>query len=95
MIGTVGLRYSKRCAAAWARFDPAAGVFGTPNQGTVTVQASRPAEGAQATWRLGHIDQTYSDLLLTGMGCVEAAVTVHIADGEVDGEGNTACLPRM
>jgi hypothetical protein len=94
-IGTVTLRFSPKCAGAWARFDPAAGLFTSPSQGTVTVQASRPAEGAQATWRLGHIDQTYGDLLLTGMGCVEASVFVNIFDGAATADGSTQCLPRM
>jgi hypothetical protein len=94
-VGTVTLRFSPRCAGAWTRFDPAAGLFTDPSQGTVTVQASRPAEGAQATWRLGHIDQTYGDLLLTGMGCVQAHVVVNIFDGAATADGSTLCLPKM
>ena len=94
-IGTVSLRYSPDCAGAWTRFDPAPGILDDPRLGTVTVQATRPAEGAQATWHLGHVDQTYSDLLLTGMGCVQAHAVVTLAGGNATAEGTTACLPRM
>ncbi|GAA1962103.1 DUF2690 domain-containing protein [Catenulispora subtropica] len=92
-VGTVSLRFSSRCNGAWARFDPADGVFGNPDQGTVTIQAGRPAEGAQSSFRLGHIDQTYSDLLLTGMGCVVASATLNV--GQATATGSTRCRPPM
>jgi hypothetical protein len=92
-LGVVTLRYSAHCNGAWARFDPTEGVFGNPDQGTVTIQAARPAEGAQSSWRLGHIDQTYSDLLLTGMGCVVASATVNV--GPATATGTTQCRPTM
>lgn len=94
-LGTVSLRYSRRCAGAWARFDPADGLFHNPDQASVTLTAGRPADGSQNTWRLGHIDQTYSDLLLTGMGCVQASVTVVVFDGNATAEATTKCLPPM
>lgn len=94
-VGTVSLRFSRQCAGAWARFDPAPGLFRDPDEADITVQAGRPAEGAQNTWRLGHLDQTYSDLLLTGMGCVQASAIVTVYDGNVTAEGTTGCLPKM
>lgn len=92
-VGTVTLRYSSHCNGAWARFDPAANLFTNPDMGTVTIEADRPAEGAQSSFRLGHIDQTYSDLLLTGMGCVVASATVIVGPGTA--WGATHCLPTM
>jgi hypothetical protein len=92
-VGIVSLRYSDRCHGAWARFDPAPEVFSGPDQGTVTILATRPAEGAETSFRLGHIDETYSDLLLTGVGCVVAAATVNI--GQAAATGTTRCLPSM
>jgi hypothetical protein len=92
-LGTVSLRYSDHCHGAWARFDPAPEVFSGPDQGTVTILATRPAEGAQASFRLGHIDETYSDMLLTGVGCVVAAATVNV--GQAAATGITRCLPSM
>jgi hypothetical protein len=92
-VGIVSLRYSDRCKGAWARFDPAPGVFSGPDEGTVTISAQRPAEGALSSFRLGHIDETYSDLLLTGVGCVVASATVNI--GQSTASGSTRCLPRM
>lgn len=94
-IGTITLRYSHRCAGAWARFDPAKGLFLDPNQASITLEVGRPADGSQNSWRLGHIDQTYSDLLLTGMGCVRASATVTIFNGDITADGTTQCLPPM
>jgi hypothetical protein len=94
-VGTVTLRFSRRCEGAWARFDPAPGVFQDPAGASVTLQAGRPAEGSENLWRLGHVDQTYSDLLLTGMGCVQASATVTVFNGNVTADGETACLPKM
>ncbi len=94
-IGTITLRYSHQCAGAWARFDPADGLFEDPDEASITLGVGRPADGSQNTWRLGHIDQTYSDLLLTGMGCVQATATITVFDGNVTADGTTRCLPPM
>ena len=45
-------------------------------QTTITIQAERPAEGAQATFRLAHVDQTYSDLLLVGVALVAGTIAL-------------------
>jgi hypothetical protein len=93
-LGTVTLRYSPHCLAAWARFDPALSTFSSPDTAVVLIDAARPAEGTQTTFRLPHVDQTYTDLLLTGVGCVTAHVAITLA-GQTLGEQTTACLPRM
>ncbi|MET8546324.1 helix-turn-helix domain-containing protein [Kitasatospora sp. NPDC004799] len=94
-LGTVSLRYSARCAAAWSRFDPAEQIFSQPNQGTVTTRTLRTNDGTYTQFHLGHVDQSYSDLLLTGMGCIEARATVLVANGTVAAEGSTRCLPKL
>jgi hypothetical protein len=35
--------------------------------GITTVWAQRPADTTQNTWKMGHIDNAYSELLLTGV----------------------------
>src|SRR5204863_8693556 len=92
-LGTVSLRWSPKCAGAWARFDPAGHTFSDPTQATVTIGASRPAEGTLTSFRLAHVDQAYSDLLLTGVGCVTATAVVTFVDGNT-ASGTTACLPH-
>ena len=93
-LGAVTLRFSAHCRGAWARFDPAPHTFPNPNTATVTIQAERPAEGAQTTFRLAHVDQTDSDMLLVGVGCVVARATVTFPDG-LAATAQTPCLPRM
>ncbi|MFD5435074.1 DUF2690 domain-containing protein [Kitasatospora sp. NPDC127067] len=95
VLGTVTLRYSARCSGAWSRFDPAEHVFSQPNQGTVTTRSLRTNDGTYTEFHLGHIDQSYADLLLTGMGCVEAHTTVVVANGTVRADAVTQCLPRL
>ncbi|MGW5047470.1 DUF2690 domain-containing protein [Streptomyces griseoluteus] len=95
-VGTVTLRYSARCAGAWARFDPAP-VIDTELQdstaGVTTVWSSRPADTTQETWKMGHIDNSYSGILLTGMGCVIAGASVEVINTGVSAQGKTSCLP--
>lgn len=64
------LAYSPRCAGAWARFDPAPVIdthLNDSTAGITTVWAQRPADTTQNTWKMGHIDNAYSELLLTGV----------------------------
>ncbi|GAA1382820.1 hypothetical protein GCM10009639_02350 [Kitasatospora putterlickiae] len=95
VLGTVTLRHSARCGGAWSRFDPDGTVFTQPNQGTVTTRAVRTSDGTYTQFHLGHIDQSYADLLLTGIGCVEAHATVTVANDGVTAEGVTQCLPKL
>jgi hypothetical protein len=94
-LGTITLKYSARCAGAWARFDPAPDVFHNPGEATVTVTASRPTDGTQTSFHLGRIEQAYGDLLLTGPGCVTATGTVAASSGSILGTAQTRCLPAM
>lgn len=74
-VGIVQLRYSPHCAAAWSKLIPAAPID-DPTLGTVSVEAERPADGASVDFHLGHIEQAYSDLLLTGSSCILARGTL-------------------
>jgi hypothetical protein len=96
-VGTISLVYSARCAGAWARFDPTPGLNPDPDDstvGTTTVEADRPADNTQTLWKMGHIDNAYSGILLTGMGCVFARAQVEMVGQDVSAVGQTRCLLR-
>ncbi|WP_107101478.1 DUF2690 domain-containing protein [Streptacidiphilus griseoplanus] len=97
-VGKVTLRYSAHCAGAWARFDPDP-VIDTDLQdstaGSTTVWARRPADTTQETWRMGHVDEAYSGLLLTGLGCVVAGARFEVTNENMAAEGQTPCLPVL
>jgi hypothetical protein len=96
-VGTINLTYSPHCAGAWARFDPTPGLNPDPNDttvGTTTIEADRPADNTEMLWRMGHIDSTYSGILLTGIGCVVARARIDMVGQNVAGVGQTHCLPR-
>ncbi|MEU5257140.1 DUF2690 domain-containing protein [Streptomyces longwoodensis] len=95
-LGTVTLRYSAHCAGAWARFDPAPVIDTDLDDSTaasITVWAQRPADTTQETWRMGHVDNAYSGILLTGLGCIVAGARVDVTNATVFAEGHTPCLP--
>ncbi|MFD8481153.1 hypothetical protein [Kitasatospora sp. NPDC059673] len=69
-------------------------MFGDPGQGTVSTTTLRTADSTSSTFHLGHIDQSYPDLLLTGLGCIEAHASVVVANGGVTANGSTKCLPK-
>jgi hypothetical protein len=97
-VGTVTLRYSARCGGAWARFDPAPAIdtdLEDSTAGVTTVWARRPADTTQETWKMGHIDNSYSGILLTGLGCVVAGARIDITNETVSAQGETACLPVL
>ncbi|HEV2375921.1 MAG TPA: DUF2690 domain-containing protein [Streptosporangiaceae bacterium] len=79
-IGTVELRYSARCHAAWARVTPTE-AFDHPLSGRETVGVVRPTDGASTSFRPGFVEEAYSDVLRAGRGCVSAYATFDIADG--------------
>lgn len=78
--GTVELRYSPSCGAAWTRFDPAA----TPQPGvTVTVRIERPASHVGQTYTTGLGDDfVYGDVLRTAPACVVASAALTTAQGD-------------
>lgn len=80
VLGTVELRYSARCHAAWARVTPVT-AFDHPLSGQEIVGAVRPADHGAANWRPGQVKEAYSDLLRTSGGCVSAYAVFLIADG--------------
>jgi len=97
-VGTVSLLYSPRCAGAWARFHPTPGLNPDPDDttvGAVTVEADRPADNTDSLWHMGHIDSSYSGILLTGIGCVIAHARVDMIGQNVSATGQTPCLPHL
>lgn len=97
-IGTVTLRYSARCAGAWSRFDPAPVIdtdLKDSTAGSTTVWAQRPADSTQETWKMGHIDNAYSGILLTGVGCVVAGARIDVTNENMSAQGQTPCLPVL
>ncbi|WP_225850903.1 DUF2690 domain-containing protein [Streptomyces sp. HPF1205] len=98
LVGRVTLRYSPRCAGAWARFDPAPVIdtdLKDSTAGAVTVTALRPADTTEQTWKMGHIDNAFSGLLLTGLGCVVAEARIDITNENMTAQGQTPCLPAL
>lgn len=96
-VGTISLTYSAHCAGAWASFYPVPGLNPDPNDttvGTTTVEADRPADNTEELWKMGHIDSTYSGMLLTGIGCVIARARIDMVGQDVAGIGQTECLPH-
>ncbi len=95
-VGEISLVYSPHCGGAWARFYPTPGLNPDPNDTTVgatTIEADRPADHTEMLWRMGHIDSTYSGILLTGMGCAIARARVDMIGQNVAAVGQTVCLP--
>jgi hypothetical protein len=96
-VGEISLVYSPHCGGAWARFYPTPGLNPDPNDttvGTTTVEADRPADHTEMLWRMGHIDSTYSGILLTGLGCAVARARVDMIGQNVAAVGQTQCLPH-
>jgi transcriptional regulator with XRE-family HTH domain len=96
-VGTVTLIYSTRCAGAWPLFDPTPGLNPNPTEtgvGAVTIEAMRPIDDTSTTWTMGHIDRTYADLLLTGLGCVTAIARVDMVGQNAVATGHTRCLTQ-
>jgi hypothetical protein len=97
-VGTISLSYSAHCAGAWGRFDPTPGLNPDPNDstvGTLTVESDRPADNSMSVWKMGHLDNSYAGLLLTGLGCVIARARVDMVGQDVAAVGQTPCLPHL
>ncbi|MFE6866603.1 helix-turn-helix domain-containing protein [Kitasatospora sp. NPDC057692] len=97
VLGTVLLVYSPHCAGAWPRFHPTPGLNPDPGDtaaAVVTVEAERAIDNTVTTWRMGHVDSAFADVLLTGHGCVTARARVQMAGQDAFGTGQTRCLVR-
>jgi hypothetical protein len=90
IIGHVTLRYSPACQAAWGRIDPMP-VVDSPSLGTVDIDTIRPADGTHTAFHLGRLEEAYVDMLLTGLGCVQAEGTITLAAGPV-ATATTRCM---
>jgi hypothetical protein len=96
-VGSVLLLFSPHCAGAWPRFEPIPGLNPDPTEtgvGAITIEGDRPIDGTATIWKMGHIDQAYADLLLTGVGCVSARAQVDMVGQNASASGQTRCLPR-
>ncbi|MFF5173246.1 hypothetical protein ACFY3U_11470 [Micromonospora sp. NPDC000089] len=97
VVGTITLLFSARCAGAWPWFVPTPGLNPDPNDTTVgilTVEGVRPGDDTGNTWRMGHLDSVYGNLLVTGVGCVQARARVDMVGQDVVATGGTRCLPK-
>jgi len=91
-VGWVGLRYSKVCHTAWARFSPNLAVS-PAGAVTITVEVSSPSDGMKEVSQglyFGHV-QSREIPLPHGL-CAQASVTVALA-GQPPASTATACLP--
>jgi hypothetical protein len=89
VIGTIELRYSPHCRAAWGRLTPTV-AFDHPKSGQEIFGAARPSDGAATPFQPGFVEEAYSDLLLTGHGCLIAYASFVVADGH-RASARTAC----
>ncbi|MBP2706147.1 hypothetical protein JOL79_20260 [Microbispora sp. RL4-1S] len=97
-VGTIYLLYSARCAGAWPWFMPTPGlnpVATDTTVGVLTVEGVRPADDTANSWRMGHIDSAYGNLLLTGVGCVRAGARLDMVGQNAEATGKTKCLPQL
>jgi hypothetical protein len=89
-LGTVELRYSRHCAAVWARFDPGPAMSGA-GAVTITVTILRQLDGKTEVARVRYAGKRQrSDLLLLHAGCAQASVVITKA-GRVLADSATAC----
>jgi hypothetical protein len=92
VLGTVVLRFSMRCAAVWARFNPGPSLP-EGRAVTITLEVIRHPDGRTMTsWAqyAGHLLR--SDILLLHGGCAQASVTV-ASPGQTPASAVTGCQP--
>lgn len=74
--GTLGLRYSPRCAAVWTRFNPSPALSRTAAV-MLTLKVVRRSDGKIAVWRVRYTGgRQRSGLLLLHRGCAQGSVTI-------------------
>jgi len=92
VLGTVVLRYSMRCAAVWARFNPGASLP-EGRAVTITLEVIRHPDGRTMTsWARYARPLLRSDILLLHGGCAQASVTV-ASPGQAPASAMTGCQP--
>lgn len=89
LAGTVELRYSPHCAAAWTRFVPAP--TGRGPDDTVTVVISRPSDAVRLPFTITYGDEAvFSDILITSKSCVVATASI-TNNGKQSPAASTGC----
>lgn len=94
LLGTVELRYSRRCAAVWARFDPGPALSGA-GAAMITLKLVRRADGKTLVSSLRYTGRKQrGDLLLLHGGCAQSTVEI-TRPGHAPASATTACqTPR-
>jgi hypothetical protein len=91
LLGTVELRYSRRCAAVWARFVPSPALSGA-GAVVITLKLVRRPDGRTEASSLRYTGQRQrSDLLLLHAGCAQGSVKI-TRSGRALASATTACL---
>jgi Protein of unknown function (DUF2690) len=90
LLGMVQLRYSRRCAAVWARFVPSPALSGAGGV-TITLDLIRRPDGKTEVSSLRYTGRPQrSDLLLLHFGCAQGSVKI-TRSGHALGSATTAC----
>jgi hypothetical protein len=94
LLGMVQLRYSRRCAAVWARFVPSPALSGG-GAVMITLQLVRRSDGKTEVSSLRYTGRRQrSDLLLLHFGCAQGSVKI-TRSGRALASATTACqTPR-
>lgn len=92
VLGTVQLRYSMRCGAVWARFNPGPSLSAA-GAAMVILEVIRHPDGKTMLSRASYAGRLQrSDILLLHGGCAQASVTV-ASPGRIPASAMTGCQP--
>lgn len=92
VLGTVQLRYSMRCAAVWARFNPGPSLSAA-GPAMIILEVIRHPDGKTMLSRASYAGRLQrSDILLLHGGCAQASVTV-ASPGQNPASAVTGCQP--
>jgi hypothetical protein len=92
VLGTVQLRYSMRCGAVWARFNPGPSLS-TAGAAMIILAVIRHPDGKTMLSRASYAGRLQrSDILLLHGGCAQASVTV-ASPGQIPASAMTGCQP--
>lgn len=92
VLGTVQLRYSMRCAAVWARFNPGPSLSPAGAE-MIILEVIRHPDGKTMLSRASYAGRLQrSDILLLHGGCAQASVTV-ASPGQIPASAMTGCQP--